>query len=144
MPKHGLFYDESNPLLLCGMMFRDKSFVQAAVKDYSIRVARREYSVVESTPLVWKVKCRHEDTYNCLWTLRAAYKKNLNHWKITMCMGPHTCMPFSMGPDHANLDKNMVAAMLLGMVRQNPAVKPKVIQQLVKDRYGYDIDYMKA
>ena len=53
-------------------------------------------------------------------------------------------MPFSMGPDHANLDKNMIAALLLGMVQQNPAIDIKLIQQLVKDRYGYDIDYIKS
>ena len=53
-------------------------------------------------------------------------------------------MPFSMGPDHANLDKNMIAALLLGMVRQNPIIKTSLIRQMVKDRYGYDIDYIKV
>ncbi|KAI3451735.1 hypothetical protein Pfo_008400, partial [Paulownia fortunei] len=45
----GKFYDSSIREFEKGMVFKDKKNLQASVKDYSVRVIRREYRVVEST-----------------------------------------------------------------------------------------------
>ena len=58
MPRCGLTYGEDGALLN-GMVFADKGHVKTAVKDHSIRIARREYQVVESTSKIWKVVCKH-------------------------------------------------------------------------------------
>ncbi|XP_073053514.1 uncharacterized protein [Primulina eburnea] len=139
------YYNADRGELCTNMVFKDKKHLIAAVKDFSVRIARREYEVVESTKTLWKVSCKNKHSnINCRWGLRASLKSKLRYFKITKYGGPHTCMSSQVGLDHHNLDKNMIAKTLVGIVRCDPSYEIKYVIQLVKDRYNYQISYGKA
>ncbi|KAL8523226.1 hypothetical protein ACS0TY_013266 [Phlomoides rotata] len=52
IPRGSLIYDADDGVLKKGMIFKDKKHLQSVVKDYSVRYAKREYIVVQSTPTV--------------------------------------------------------------------------------------------
>ncbi|KAL8492084.1 hypothetical protein ACS0TY_023631 [Phlomoides rotata] len=79
IPSGSLVYDVDDGVLKKGMVFNDKQHLQSIVKDYSVRHARREYRVVESTPTKWKIICKQNPSSaidhcptseNCQWWLR--------------------------------------------------------------------------
>ncbi|KAL0299098.1 UNVERIFIED_CONTAM: hypothetical protein Sradi_6569600 [Sesamum radiatum] len=53
------FYNKSEGRLDKGMLFKTKEELMKAVQDHSIRHARREYYVTESSKTKWKVLCKH-------------------------------------------------------------------------------------
>ncbi|XP_073127646.1 uncharacterized protein [Henckelia pumila] len=139
------YYNEERGELCVNMVFKDKKDLIASVKDYSVRVSRREYLVVESTRILWKIQCKNDSsTVRCRWGLRASFKEKTGYWKITRYGGPHTCISTNVGIDHHNLNSDMVAHTLLGIVRCDPSYEIKYIIESVKDKYGYQISYTKA
>ncbi|XP_073312068.1 uncharacterized protein [Primulina huaijiensis] len=70
------FYNPERPELGVKMVFKSKGDLIASVKDFSVRVLRREYIVVQSSPTIWKVKCKNwSEDGNCGWGLQASLKK---------------------------------------------------------------------
>ncbi|XP_073312510.1 uncharacterized protein [Primulina huaijiensis] len=139
------YYNPDRGELCVNMLFKDKNDLIASVKDYSVRVVRRGYRVVESTRSLWKLCCKNNSsTVICRWGLRASLKIKTEYWKITKYGGPHTCISTSVGIDHKNLNSQMVAHTLLGVVCCDPAYEIKYIIENVKDKYGYQISYTKA
>ncbi|KAL0398549.1 UNVERIFIED_CONTAM: hypothetical protein Sradi_2198200 [Sesamum radiatum] len=57
--KYAKFYNKNEGKLDVGMLFKNKVELIEAVKDHSIRHARREYYVTESSKTKWKVVCLH-------------------------------------------------------------------------------------
>ncbi|KAL0407717.1 UNVERIFIED_CONTAM: hypothetical protein Sradi_1706100 [Sesamum radiatum] len=57
--KYAKFYNKNEGKLDVGMLFKNKVEPIEAVKDHSIRHARREYYVTESSKTKWKVVCLH-------------------------------------------------------------------------------------
>ncbi|KAL0304655.1 UNVERIFIED_CONTAM: hypothetical protein Sangu_3072700 [Sesamum angustifolium] len=57
--RYAKFYNKSEGKLDKGMLFKTKEELMEAVQDYSIRHARREYYVTESSKTKWKVLCKH-------------------------------------------------------------------------------------
>ncbi|XP_075481183.1 uncharacterized protein LOC142521893 [Primulina tabacum] len=80
----------------------------------------------------------------CRWGLRASLKDKTGYLKIKNYGGPHTCISTSVGIDHKNLNSDMVAHTLLGVVRCDPSYEIKYIIEKVKDKYGYQSSYTKA
>ncbi|XP_075512068.1 uncharacterized protein LOC142547591 [Primulina tabacum] len=127
------FYNPERPELGVKMVFNRKGELIASVKDFSVRVLRREYIVVESSPTIWKVKCKNwSEGGNCGWGLRASFKKSLGYFMITKYGGDHTCMSTQVGIDHHNIDVNMIANTLLGIVRCDPAYEIKMCAKVLK------------
>ncbi|KAL2227802.1 UNVERIFIED_CONTAM: hypothetical protein Sindi_2138900, partial [Sesamum indicum] len=56
--KYAKFYDKNEGRLDVVILFKNKETLIEAVKDYSIRHARREYWVAESLKVKWKVYCK--------------------------------------------------------------------------------------
>ncbi|XP_075489376.1 uncharacterized protein LOC142528233 [Primulina tabacum] len=139
------FYNPERPELGVKMVFKSKSDLIASVKDFSVRVLRREYIVVQSSPTIWKVKCKNwSEGGDCGWGLRASFRKSLGYFMITKYGDDHTFMSTQVGIDHHNLDVNMIASILLGIVRCDLAYEIKYVRESVKGKYGYDISYAKA
>ncbi|KAL0370367.1 UNVERIFIED_CONTAM: hypothetical protein Sangu_0354800 [Sesamum angustifolium] len=114
--RYAKFYNKSEGRLDKGMLFKTKEELMEAVQDHSIRHARREYYVTESSKTKWKVLCKHSTEEQwCRWELRGAYKPKIRRWEITVYKGTHTCVLNNMSP-HTN----------------------------VKDQTGYDVPYQKA
>ncbi|KAL0349352.1 UNVERIFIED_CONTAM: hypothetical protein Sangu_1163000 [Sesamum angustifolium] len=57
--RYAKFYNKSEGRLDTGMLFKTKEELMEAVKDHSIRHARSEYYVTESSKTKWKVLCKH-------------------------------------------------------------------------------------
>ncbi|KAL0373557.1 UNVERIFIED_CONTAM: hypothetical protein Sradi_3271400 [Sesamum radiatum] len=57
--KYAKFYNKNEGKLDVGMLLKNKVELIEAVKDHSIRHARREYYVTESSKTKWKVVCLH-------------------------------------------------------------------------------------
>ncbi|KAL0435009.1 UNVERIFIED_CONTAM: hypothetical protein Sradi_0208800 [Sesamum radiatum] len=57
--KYAKFYNKNEDKLDVGMLLKNKVELIEAVKDHSIRHARREYYVTESSKTKWKVVCLH-------------------------------------------------------------------------------------
>ncbi|KAK4402805.1 hypothetical protein Sango_1021200 [Sesamum angolense] len=57
--RYAKFYNKSEGRLDKGMLFKTKEELMKAVQDHSIRHARREYYVTESSKTKWKVLCKH-------------------------------------------------------------------------------------
>ncbi|KAL0397403.1 UNVERIFIED_CONTAM: hypothetical protein Scaly_0188700 [Sesamum calycinum] len=57
--RYAKFYNKSEGRLDKGMLFKTKEELIKAVQDHSIRHARREYYVTESSKTKWKVLCKH-------------------------------------------------------------------------------------
>ncbi|XP_073121855.1 uncharacterized protein [Henckelia pumila] len=139
------YYNLERGELGVNMLFKDKNDLIASVKYYSVRVSRREYRVVDSTRILLKVQCRNDrSAARCRWGLRDSFKEKTGYWKITKYGGPHTCISINVGIDHHNLNSDMVAQTLLGIVRYDPSYDIKYIMESVKDKYGYQISYKKS
>ncbi|XP_073152605.1 uncharacterized protein [Henckelia pumila] len=139
------FYDSARPELCAKMVFKNKTELMASVKDFSVRIARREYVVVQSSPTIWKIKCKNFSAGgNCGWGLRASFKQNIGFFMIMKYGGEHTCISSQVGIDHHNLDINMVEGTLFEIVRCDPAYEIKYVRESIKRKYGYEISYAKA
>ncbi|KAK4406404.1 hypothetical protein Sango_0646900 [Sesamum angolense] len=57
--RYAKFYNKSEGRLDKGMLFKTKEELMEAVQDHSIRHARREYYVTESSRTKWKGLCKH-------------------------------------------------------------------------------------
>ncbi|KAL0288651.1 UNVERIFIED_CONTAM: hypothetical protein Sangu_2647200 [Sesamum angustifolium] len=57
--RYAKFYNKSEGRLDKGMLFKTKEELMETVQDHSIRHARREYYVTESSKTKWKVLCKH-------------------------------------------------------------------------------------
>lgn len=123
-----------------GMSFADKRELQLHVQNCFVQTAR-EFRVTKSTTRVWYIKCNEDD---CNWEARASFKASTTQWVLREVSTQHTCLPRSNCLYHRNIDMNMVAQMLTGLVRRDPTRKIGDVIQLVKEKYGFDITYAKA
>ncbi|KAL0325166.1 UNVERIFIED_CONTAM: hypothetical protein Sradi_5085900 [Sesamum radiatum] len=98
------------------MLFKTKEELMEAVQDHSMRHARREYYVTESSKTKWKVLCKQT----------------------------HTCVLNNMSLSHGNINRAYIASLHLGHVKCNPSYGIKHVIQNVKDQTGYDVPYQKA
>lgn len=137
------FYNPDKPELTVKMVFKSKGDLIASVKDLSAFIITKE--VVQSSPTIWKVKCKNwSECGNCRWELQASLKQKLGYFMITKYGDDHTCISSQMSIDHHNFDVNMIASTLLGIVRRDPAYEIKYVQESIEAKYGYDISHAKA
>ncbi|KAL0390225.1 UNVERIFIED_CONTAM: hypothetical protein Scaly_0379600 [Sesamum calycinum] len=142
--RYAKFYNKSEGRLDKGMLFKTKEELMEAVQDHSIRHARREYYVTESSKTKWKVLCKHSTEEQwCRWEVRGGYKPKIRRWEITQYKGTHTCVLNNMSLAHGNINRAYIASLHLGHVKCNPSYGKHVIQN-VKDQTGYDVPYQKA
>ncbi|KAL0362509.1 UNVERIFIED_CONTAM: hypothetical protein Scaly_1206100 [Sesamum calycinum] len=143
--RYAKFYNKSEGRLDKGMLFKTKEELMEAVQDHSIRHARREYYVTESSKTKWKVLCKHSTEEQwCRWEVRGGYKPKIRRWEITQYKGTHTCVLNNMSLAHGNINRAYIASLHLGHVKCNPSYGIKHVIQNVKDQTGYDVPYQKA
>ncbi|KAK4407914.1 hypothetical protein Sango_0372400 [Sesamum angolense] len=141
--RYAKFYNKSEGRLDKGMLFKTKEELMEAVKDHSIRHARSEYYVTESSKTKWKVLCKHSTEGQwCKWEVRGGYKPKIRRWEITVYKGTHTCVNMSLS--HGNINRVYIASLHLGHVKCSPSYGIKYVIQNVKDQTGYDVPYQKA
>ncbi|KAK4396690.1 hypothetical protein Sango_1505600 [Sesamum angolense] len=81
--RYAKFYNKSDGRLDTGMLFKTKEELMETVKDHSIRHARREYYLTESSKTKWKVLCKHSTEEWCRWELRVVDEETYPSWKCS-------------------------------------------------------------
>ncbi|KAK4397135.1 hypothetical protein Sango_1550100 [Sesamum angolense] len=133
--RYAKFYNKSEGRLDKGMLFKTKEELMEAVQDHSIRHARREYYVTESSRTKWKVLYKHSTEEQwCKWEVRGGYKPKIRRWEITQYKETHTCVLNNMSLSHGNINRAYIASLHLGHVKCNPSYGIKHIIQNVKDQ----------
>ncbi|KAL8549411.1 hypothetical protein ACS0TY_008300 [Phlomoides rotata] len=136
-----------------GMVFNDKQHLQSVVKDYSVRHARHEYRVVESTPTKWKIICKQNPSsaidhcptsQNCQWWLRVKLGKKSRCWEISRLGPPYSYFMDTDYTSHQNLCKNLLAGDMESLVQVDPTYDVKYVIEHVNSKYNHTISYQKT
>ncbi|RVW53212.1 Serine/threonine-protein phosphatase 7 long form-like [Vitis vinifera] len=128
---------------IVGQIFNSKGDLQHAVKMYSIN-SHQEYIVLSSTKKLLVLRCKKAEQSQCPWRLRATVVKGTSLFEINKYSGPHTCVNPCMNQDHHQLDSNLIAAHIEGMIKTQFTLSVAAIQASVVERFGYHISYTKA
>ncbi|RVW94353.1 hypothetical protein CK203_037904 [Vitis vinifera] len=101
--------------------------LQHAAKLYSIS-AHQEYVVVESTTKLLVLRCKKAKQSQCPWKLRAMVVKGTTSFAINKYNGPHKCVNPCLNRDHQQLDSNLIAAHIQGMIKAQFTLSVAAIQ----------------
>ena len=134
-------WNESNELYE-GLRFENKTDLQYVVKRYSIH-RNQHFVVCGYDPNLWTVKCK-KSTDGCKWRLRACHRKTHCMFEITKHIGPHTCVHPKLSKDHSQLDSTLIAMEIQSIVKRYPTTSIATLHQIVKDKFGYDVHYMRV
>ncbi|KAK4263348.1 hypothetical protein QN277_028771 [Acacia crassicarpa] len=122
--------------------FHSKAEMQHAVKLYCMK-SHRTAKVAKSDDHRFVMQCQnHAD--GCPWYMRAISPKNGNGWVVRKWGQEHTCVNQGLAWDHRQLDSDVICAAIISMLREDPAIKPVLIQERIQRLYGYNITYKKA
>ena len=112
------------------------------MKRYSIH-RNQHFVVCESDPNLWAVKCK-KSIDGCKWRLCACRRKTHRMFEITKYIGPHTCVYPKLSQDHSQLDSTLIAREIQSIVKRDPTTSIATLHQIVKDKFGYDVHYMRV
>ncbi|RVW12189.1 Serine/threonine-protein phosphatase 7 long form-like [Vitis vinifera] len=116
---------------MVGQVFNSKANLQHAAKLYSI-TAHQEYVVVESTTKLLVLRCKKAKQSQCPWKLRAMLVKCTTSFAINKYNGPHKCINPCLNRDHQQLDSNLIAAHIQGMIKAQFTLSVATIQARFK------------
>lgn len=124
------------------MVFNSKIDLKNVVKSYSI-IHHQNSEVIESKKNIWVVRFKKYDN-GWMWRLRTCCCKKHGKFEITQCNGPHSCVYARMSQDHNQLDSNFIATEVSSIVKKNPSVNVRPLQDIVLKKYGYFVSYWKV
>ena len=110
---------------------------------YSIN-SHQEYIVLSSTKKLLVLRYKKAEWSQCPWRLRATVVKGTSLFEINKYSGPHTCVNPCMNQDHHQLDSNLIAAHIEGMIKTQFTLSVAAIQASDVERFGFHISYTKA
>ncbi|RVW22504.1 hypothetical protein CK203_107293 [Vitis vinifera] len=128
---------------MVGQVFNSKANLQHAVKLYSIST-HQEYVVVESTTKLLVLRCKKAKQSQYPWKLRAMVVKGITSFAINKYNGPHKCVNPCLNQDHQQVDSNLIAAHIQGMIKAQFTLSVAAIQASIVEKFGYQISYKKA
>ncbi|RVX03558.1 hypothetical protein CK203_027878 [Vitis vinifera] len=103
-----------------------------------------EYIVVESTTKLLVLRCKKAKQSQCPWKLRAMVVKGTTSFAINKYNGPHKCVNPCLNLDHQQLDSNLIAAYIQGMIKAQFTLSVAAIQASIVEKFGYQISYKKT
>ena len=128
---------------MIGQVFNSKADLQHAVKLYSIS-AHQEYVVVSLTTKLLVLRCKKVEQSQCPWKLCAMVVKGTTSFTINKYNGMHKCVNPSLNWDHQQLDSNLVAPYIQGMIKTQFTLLVAAIQASILEKLRYQISYKKA
>ncbi|XP_016185630.1 uncharacterized protein LOC107627295 [Arachis ipaensis] len=127
-----------------GQHFQNKEEVMLAVKTYSIRRAvEYKIQIVNSDQWRYNAHCVQFEP-GCNWSIHISYRRKVEKWEVRRYTGPHRCMQTLMGQDHRQLDSKVIAQHIFTMVKANPTISIRVLQESVEKHFGYKVSYRKV
>ena len=70
--------------------------------------------------------------------------KGTTLFAINRYNGPHKCVNPCLNRDHQQLDSNLIAAHIQGMIKTQFMLSVATIQASIVEKFGYQISYNKA
>ena len=124
------------------MMFDSKEALLEAIRVYHIR-RNVEYRTETSNQTVLALKCKR----GCSWRLKATLDSYSSSWHIVTYNGKHgSCVlgndTFSTG--HMHLTSSVINNVIRNVIAKDPSIKVSVVRQMVKDRFGIEVNYKRA
>ena len=116
-----------------GQVFKYKSDLQEAAKIYSIKV-HQAFVVVASSKKLLVLRCKKIEECQCSWKLLIMLVKDTCLFVINKYKGPHTRVNHCLNRDHHQLDSNLVAAHIKGIIKAQFTLYVAVIQASVMDK----------
>ena len=65
-------------------------------------------------------------------------------FEITKYIGPHTCVYPKLSQDQSHLDSTLIAREIESIVKRDPTISIAILHQIVKDKFGYNVHYMRV
>ena len=65
-------------------------------------------------------------------------------FEITKSIDPHTCVYPKLSQDHSQLDSTLIVREIQSIVKRYPITSIATLYQIVKDKLGYDVHYMRV
>ena len=128
---------------MIGQVFNSKAYLQHAAKLYSIS-AHQEYVVVSSTTKLLVLRRKKAKQSQFPWKLRAMVVKYTTSFAINKYNGLHKCVNPCLNRDHQQLDSNVIAAHIQGMIKAQFTLSVAAIQASLVEKFGYQISYKKT
>ena len=112
------------------------------MKRYFIH-KNQHFVVCECDPNLWIVKCK-KSSDGCKWRLCACRRKTHCMFEITKYIGSDSCVYPKLSQDHSQLDATLIAREIQSIVKRDPTTSIATLHQIVKDKFGYDVHYMRV
>ena len=97
-------------------VLNSKSDLQEVAKIYSIK-AHKKFVVVASLKKLLVLRCKKVEECQCPWKLSDMLVKDTCLFVINKYKGSHTCVNPCLNRDHHQLDSNLVAAHIKGIIK---------------------------
>ncbi|XP_061352913.1 uncharacterized protein LOC133297738 [Gastrolobium bilobum] len=78
------------------------------------------------------------------WRVRAIKPMFGENWKITKLGGDHTCLNEHISQGHRQLDADVIADLVIGMIREEPSVSISLFQERMTSKYRFKVSFRKA
>ena len=65
-------------------------------------------------------------------------------FEITKYIGPHTCVYPKLSQDHSQLDSTLISREIQIIIEKDPTTSIATLHQIVKDKFSYDVHYMRV
>ncbi|XP_061355333.1 uncharacterized protein LOC133299850 [Gastrolobium bilobum] len=115
---------------------------QMAIKRYLMK-EHQEAIVVESTPTKLSMKCCAH-VQGCPWRVRVIKPTYGENWKVKKWGGKHNCLNDHLSQDHRQLDFDVIAALVVEMIKNESLVAISLVQERITHSYGFKVSYRKA
>ena len=124
-------------------VFNSKVGLEHAAKLYSFS-AYQEYVVVSLTKKLFVLRCNKTEQSQCPWKLRVMVVKGTFLFAINKYNVPHKCVNHCLNRDHWQLDFNLIAAHIKGMIKTQFTLSVVAIQTSIMEIFKYQISYKKT
>ncbi|XP_077246097.1 uncharacterized protein LOC143885954 [Tasmannia lanceolata] len=124
--------------LKVGALFRNIRVIRNMAREYAIE-HQFVYVPIETTPYKYDLRCKDR---SCPWRLTGT--TYLDYVKVKWFIPDHTCSNPLKGNDHPLVTTSWAAETCLGLFPSLGDIKPSLIREFIKDRWGITISYRKA
>ncbi|KAG9449298.1 hypothetical protein H6P81_009263 [Aristolochia fimbriata] len=123
-----------------GKTFSNKEALERHLLRYSIK-RHVQFDVIESTDLVYDVKCINNE---CPWGVYASYSAPIHNFEIRRYDGDHECASSSARYDSRECTSRFIYNTIMPMVKTEFTLTLNKIWNIFKDKYRMDISMTVA
>ncbi|XP_061360087.1 uncharacterized protein LOC133304133 [Gastrolobium bilobum] len=88
--------------------------------------------------------CSIQGPWGFPWRVRAMKLVFGENWKIMRWGGKHNCLNEHISQGHRQLNADVIADLVIGMIKEEPSVSISLVQERITSKYGFKVSYRKA